>query len=127
MWEVRGQEDESNNSLDVAMFHRKSNLARKHSPLGYRIQYQPDPQNARQTIPQSMVWLDPTSVEEFVERMGTNDRIFQLIKKCPATEENIINDLGLSRGTVTGTLSRLKNAGKAYKKDNLWGLVNKYV
>ena len=107
VWEVRGQEDD--NILDIGLFHRKSNLSKKHTPLGYRILYKPDPNNPSQTIPDAMVWHNPTNVAEFVERMGTNQRVIELLKEHPATDKDIIDLLGISRGNWRVTKSRLKS------------------
>jgi len=118
VWEVRGQEDD--NLLDIALFHRKSNLARKHTPLGYRITYQPDPDNPRQTIPETMTWLNPNSVEEFVERMKTTDRILHYLTGIKASEEIIAEQLGLTLNNIKVALSRLKKKNLVVKVGDLW-------
>lgn len=118
VWEVRAQEDEPEDILDIALFHRKSNLSKKHPPLGYRIQYRLDPNNQNQTIPQSMSWLDPKSVEEFVERMKTTDRILHYLKGVRADEKTIAEELGLTVNNTRVSLFRLKTKNLVVKGDD---------
>ncbi len=114
VWEVRGQEDE--NSLDIALFHRKANLSKKSPPLGYRITYE-------NSLPVNITWHDPKSVAEFVERMGTNQRIIAFLKESPATEQEIQESLDITPVNCRVTMSRLKKKNIAIKVGDKWGLV----
>ena len=115
VWEVRGQEDEDNNLLDICLFHRKSNLAKKSKPIGFRISYSPDGT--------TIAWHDPRNVAEFVERMGTNQRVLSLLKEGYATEQEIQDGLGISAVNCRVTMSRLKKKTLVLKVGDEWGLV----
>ena len=115
VWECRGQEDED--TLDLAMFHRKANLSKKSKPLGYRITYS-DSGNM-------ITWHDPRSVAEFVERMGTNQRIFELLKEGYLSTEEITKALDISQANCRVALKRLKDKGLAIKAGDQWGLLHK--
>lgn len=115
VWEVKGQEDEG--ILDIALFHRKSNLSQKFAPQGYRITYKGD-------APVDVRWHNPKEVAEFVERMGTGDRILDLLKEGGLGIDAIIQTLDVSRNTIKVTLHRLKKKNLVVRlPDETWGLV----
>jgi hypothetical protein len=113
VWECRGQEDE--NSLDIALFHRKANLSRKSAPLGYKIGYKND-------LPVEINWHDPKNVVEFVERMSVNQRILNALKDGVKTTKELIVNLEVKENNISQATRRLKNAGKIMGDKNGWGL-----
>lgn len=115
VWEVRGQEDEEHDLLDICMFHRKSNLSKKSRPLGFRISYS--------TEGTTIVWHDPTSVAEFVERMGTNQRIIALLKSGQFTTREIEDNLGITPGNCRVSIHRLKTKNIIDEFNGKWGLL----
>lgn len=124
VWEVRGQEN--GDCLDVCMFHRKSNLSKKHTPLGYRITYKMV--NDIKSYPESMEWLDPKSVPEFLERMDANSRILQLLRTARVTGEKVtsealVTSLNIKRGAIDTAISRLRKANIITGNSKDWQLV----
>jgi len=116
VFECRGQEDDD--ILDIALLHRKFNLGSRVHPLGYRIHYN----NAGNTI----AWHDPKSVPEFVERMGNNRRILELLKDGPLPMKEITEILEITYQAANTSLNRLEKKQLILKLgDKQWGLVSK--
>lgn len=113
VFECRGQEDDD--ILDIALLHRKFNLGGRLKPIGYRIQY-----NGQGN---TIAWHDPGNVPEFVERMGTNRRILELLKEGPLPMKEITDELDLTYPAVTMALKRLVSKKQVIKLDDKqWGL-----
>jgi energy-coupling factor transporter ATP-binding protein EcfA2 len=112
VWECRGQEDE--NEISLALYHRKFNLGGKSRPLGYRISYS----DGGNTIE----WIDPTSVPEFVSRMSNTKQILELLKDGALTPTEISDQLDISIQATSMALKRLKNKNMVTKLDKQWGL-----
>ena len=102
VWEVKGQEDDD--SLDIALFHRKANLSRKFPPQGYRLSYKDD-------LPTDVRWHNPRDVAEFVERMSTNDRILDALKSGAMTTDALVEQLEVPRNNARVALHRLQKKG----------------
>jgi len=115
VWECRGQEDEDHNAFDIALFHRKSNLSKKSKPLGYRITYNEEGN--------TIEWLDPKSVPEFMERMSTNQRVLDALKKGKLSSQELIGQLDVKPNTVTVALKRLLKAQRITGDSKGWGLL----
>lgn len=117
VWEARGQEDDD--VLDIALFHRKSNLSRKFAPQGYRISYEND-------YPVDIRWHNPKDVAEFVDRMSTNDRILHLLADGAATMEQVAETLEIKPSHAKVTLYRLRKKDLVVRLgDGSWGLASK--
>ena len=103
VWESRVVEGDD--CLDVALFHRKSNLAKKSPPIGFQIHYKND-------LPVNVVWHDSSSVPEFIERMGTNQRVLQTLKHGKFSSVELSEELDIKRNIIDVAVSRLskKNA-----------------
>lgn len=115
VWEIQGQEDD--NTLDIALLHRKANLSRKFKPQGYRITYENE-------LPIDVTWHNPKDVVEFVERMSTNERILDYLKGGRVKMESICDALGIPKNTCKVSLFRLKQKARVIKfPDETWGLV----
>ena len=114
IWECRAVEDD--NTLDIALFHRKANLSKKSKPLGYRVTYEND-------LPTTIEWHDPTDVPEFVERMGTNQRIINLLKSGYHTTQQIEDELEITSVNCRVATKRLRDKGIIVKSGEEWGLV----
>jgi len=98
VWESRVVEGDD--CLDVALFHRKSNLARKSPPIGFQIHYEND-------LPVNVVWHDCSSVPEFIERMGTNQRVLQTLKHGKFSSVQLSEELDIKRSAIDVSVSRL--------------------
>jgi hypothetical protein len=117
VWEIQSQEEE--NTLNIALFHRKANMSKRFSPQGYQIEYQDD-------LPYQISWHNPKDVVEFVERMSTGDRILDLLREGKQEFTVICQTLDITPNTARVTLYRLKKKGLVVKLgEDTWGLATK--
>lgn len=115
VWEIRA--NEGDDTLDIALFHRKANLSKKFHDIGFRITYA-DTGNI-------VEWLDPKSVPEFLERMSVNQQILSALKHGKMTNDQLAEQIDTKRAYLVVALSRLKKSGKIIG-DYLtgWGLAS---
>jgi DNA-binding transcriptional ArsR family regulator len=117
VWEIQSQEEE--NTLNIALFHRKANMSKRFSPQGYQIEYQDD-------LPYQISWHNPKDVVEFVERMSTGDRILDLLREGKQEFTVICQTLDITPNTARVTLYRLKKKGLVVKLgEDTWGLATR--
>ena len=112
VFEARAHEE--GDTLEIALFHRKFNLGAKASALGYRINY-----NCNGN---TIEWYDPKNVPEFVERMGTNQRILQALKKGKLSTGELVELLEIKRASIDVAVGRLSKANKIIGDSKGWGL-----
>lgn len=113
VWEIRA--NEGDDSLDIALFHRKANLSKKFQDIGLRINYLKEGS--------TIEWLNPKSVPEFVERMSVNQQILSALKYGKVSTSELVEQLGIKRPSVDTALNRLKKASKIIgDSKNGWGL-----
>ena len=112
VWEVRGKETED--TLDIALYHTKSNLAKKSPPLGMRITYESESAKVS--------WLDPTSIPEFIERMSLQTQILEILKSGSMTPKDLLAELDTTENTLRKTLSIMKGKEKIIKVGDGYGL-----
>ncbi len=112
VWEIRANEDED--SLEVALFHRKANLSKRFQDIGFRINYM----EKGNTIE----WLNPKSVPEFVERMSTHQRVLSALKAGPLSTIDLIEQLELKRSSIDNAVSKLSRKGFVTGNSKSWSL-----
>lgn len=112
VWELRA--NEGDDCLDMALFHRKANLSKKYHDIGFRINYMPNGN--------SVEYLNPKSVPDFLERMSVNQRILELLKCGKLSTEQIVEQLEIKRSIVDTSISRLRKSGKVVGISSSWGL-----
>lgn len=117
VWEIRAIEGED--SLDVALFHRKANLSKKFQDIGFRINYT-DSGNV-------IEWLNPKSVPEFLERMSARKQILETLKHGKVSSKDLEEQLEIKPSTLRVNLMRLKKAGMITGDANGWGLSSKEI
>ena len=116
VFECRGQEEDD--ILDIALFHRKFNLGAKQKTLGYRINF-----NCQGN---TVEWLDPKNVPEFVARMSNTRQILELLKGGSKSVREIIDELEISMPIACMALKRLSDKKLVVKLDEKqWGLLDK--
>lgn len=114
VWEIQGEQDED--TLDMALTHKKANLSKKFPPQGYRILYKDD-------LPTRVQWHDPKETPEFVERMSNSDRILLLLREGSMTTENIAATLDITPNACKVSIHRLKKKGKVVAlPGGAWGV-----
>lgn len=122
VWEVKGQEDDG--VLDIALFHRKSNLSQKFGVQGYRITYDQDA--GGNSVPVDIRWHNPKDIAEFVERMSTNERILHLLREGRMTIETVADTLEIKPGSAKVSLYRLRKKDMVTRlPDETWGLLGR--
>lgn len=120
IWECRSEEED--NTLNVALFHRKANLSRKSAPLGYKIVFGGD---GNDTYPVDIQWHDPKTVADFVERMGTPERVLQCLKDggLKSTDDIFTELIDVKKNTLNQALTRLKKNKQIIGDKFGWGLL----
>lgn len=118
IWEVvkSTQQFEDADQIQVACFHRFSNYTAHHQPLGYRINYTP-----------TSIRLESceVSIADFLEKVGVNAQLFDLLKDGAKSVDNLMDETGLKRNTIVQGLNRLRKKNKAIKLPNgHWGLLS---
>ena len=116
VWEVKGEENED--TFDIGLFHRKSNLSKKSPPLAFRIAYE-------ENAPVGITWFDPKSVPEFVERMTTNQRILMALRRGKLSSAKLTELLEVKRNTIDAAIKRLQKANKIIGDSKEWMLLSK--
>ncbi len=112
VWEIRANEGED--SLDIALFHRKANLSKKFSDIGFRINYMKEGNTVE--------WLNPKSVPEFVERMSVNQQILSALKSGMLSSEQLAEQIDAKRTSIDTALFRLRKAKRIIGDSKGWGL-----
>ena len=113
VWEIRA--DEGNDTLDIALFHRKANLSKKFHDIGFRISYT-DAGNIVES-------LDPRSVPEFVRRMSVNKQILEALKHGKLSSQELVEQTDNKISDINVALSRLKKANQIIGDSKGWGLL----
>jgi len=117
VWEVRKNQDTDSSEMDIVLFHRKPPpFAGLHKSLGFKIVF--DNEAGVMNISPS----DPKRVAEFLEQMGTKQRILELLKEGSLTNDEIKDSLDISRSNTDQTLKRLKDKELIVKVGNKWGI-----
>ncbi len=116
IWEIVKTPDDEN-SIVVGLYHKKPPpFGKLHKPLGYKFTFN---EVDKET---SFEYHDPKSIEEFLERMGTNTRILELLKTGNKTPKEIKESLRLSESSCYVSLKRLKDKGLIIKRDDSYAL-----
>ncbi len=119
IWEVRKVQEAGEDELDLAFFHTKPPpFAQKHKPMGYCFHFEPD-----------KAWIesrDPKSVPEFMERMGNNTRILNLLKDGALEPKEIADTLSINPNSVRTSLKRLAGKSLVVKVGEKYGLQSNF-
>lgn len=117
VWEIRKVQEAGDNEIDLGLFNRKPPPFQKiHKPLGYKVRFEDT-----QTIVSPQ---EPKTVAEFIERMGTQDRIVALLRGGAMSAQEIMEQLEISRANVDQALKRIRDKGLIIPVgDKKWGLV----
>lgn len=117
IWEIRKVQDTGENEIDVALFHRKSTPFDKlYQALGFHITFTPDSMN--------IISQKATSVREFVNAMGTQERIKKLLSDEGAMSiTNIAKALELTESSIRMAISRLKKKNIIIKIGDDYGML----
>lgn len=106
VWELKTEQELGEESAILGLFHRKSNLTRKHLPIGLKVTHKQDGTSVRYEP------FDLTNAAELEKALPLPSRIRNLLDSdgIPRSSEQIAKELGLETklGSVKTTLSRHK-------------------
>ncbi len=114
IFELRKVQDEDADTIDIALFNTYCNLGKRQPPLGFQFAFSDDSITVGKR--------DARTVPEFVDRMGCDIRILQLLKSGDRAPMEIAKEINESIHTTVGTLSRLVNKGLVTKVNGQYGL-----
>lgn len=118
IWEMRKAAHEpDSNEMSIALFQKYANYDKLHSPIGFKIVWN---ENKSTTISRQSAM----SISEFIERMGTNTRILNILKSGSMSTQQIHAELpDLTESNIRRALSALKNKNKVVPLERgLYGL-----
>lgn len=116
IWELRKQQEEGEDTIDIALFHTYCNLSRRHPPMGYRLHYNESGLS---------ISSETITAPELVARFATGKRIQDILKAGPLTVKEIMETLELTRANADMCLKRLKDKGIIVRVGDKWGLAYK--
>jgi hypothetical protein len=118
IWQLTKKQEKGSNELDLCLKNTKSPPFRKsYADLGYHISFGEDAMTVKT--------CDPKSVSEFLETMGTQTRIIELLKDGPLKPTDIATQLELTENNVRVVLSNLKKSNEVIKINDGYGLAYK--
>jgi hypothetical protein len=100
-WNVQAADPDSNGSLRLAFFNRKSNLGRLASPASLSVDFTADD---RTIFRIAEIADDP----DFAEKMSIRQRIVHILRRGARTPEEIASSLDANVETVRRTIRRYK-------------------
>lgn len=116
VWEIKKVQSADDNDIEIGLFHRKPPpFSKLHKPLGFKFTFDND-----KTIINTQ---DPKTVGEFLQQMGTQQRIIELLKSGGMSPKEISENLEISPGDARVTLLRMKNKNLVTKIGENYGLV----
>lgn len=121
VWELKTEQEVGDNSAILGLFHRKSNLMRKHPPIGLQVTHNPEGTFIQYES------FDLTKTTELVTALPLPNQIRTLLEKdgLPRTSQQIADELGAKLGSVKTTLSNPRYKGFKWSligegKDSRW-------
>jgi DNA-binding transcriptional ArsR family regulator len=116
IWEIRKVQEADENEIRVGLFHTKpAPFQKKQRALGFRLSFN----NESLTVSP----IEAQSVPEFLQHLGTQRQIEELLKEGPQTTAEIMQNLELSRGAADMALKRLRGKKKVVRiEKDKWGL-----
>jgi hypothetical protein len=115
IWEVRKVQKTGEDTLDIAIYHRKANFSRLQQPMGFTFTF-----NGQQTY---VEYQDPKEVPEFRQHMDAGTQVLEQLREGPQTQTDLEAALESVTGpTIRQVLSRFKRKGLVTKRDKQWAL-----
>lgn len=107
VWELKTEQELGDDCAVLGLFHRKSNLTRKHLPIGLKVTHNEDGTYIRYEP------FDLAQTAELVDALPLANRIRNLLDSdgIPRTSQQIADDLGAKLGSVKTTLSNPRYKG----------------
>lgn len=126
-WYVNGQQDEGSDELNIGLFNRKSNTARRERPIGYNMTFQNDEKGDPLQITISR--QDVRDVEGQAELVVYSARIEYALRDGAMSTDQLSEVLSIKQTVVKNTLNRMARRNIVVPLDTmirgkarLWGL-----
>lgn len=102
VWELKTEQELGEQTAILGLFHRKSNLTRKHLPIGLKVTHKQDGTSIKYEP------FDLTKTAELINALPLPSRIRNFLDSdgTPRTSQQIADALGAKLGSVKTTLSR---------------------
>ena len=122
VWEIRKSQEQGSRELDIALFHRKPPpFHGLYKPLGFKISYRYSEEHDYDLM--EIKAKDPQTVGEFLEQMGTQTRILDLLSEGSMSVKDMAEQLDTSQNNISVSLNHLKKKNKVVKLEKgVWGL-----
>lgn len=114
VWELRQVQEVGEDEISLGLYHRKSNVARLHSPLGFKILFR---EGAYLVEKQ-----DLSEVPELQRGLSTQAQILQMLRHGSMKVGDLKEELDVTDNAIRLALQKLKRADKVVKVGNEWGL-----
>jgi len=114
IFELCKSESINDNEVDIALFHRSSNLTSLQKPMGFLINFN----GAGLSIERK-----PVDMQEFRARLSNSSRVLEVLKSGKLSVPEIATNANISRDAAQVALTRLKKKDKVIDLERgLWGL-----
>ncbi len=111
-------ESEDNSDVNVALFHRDSNLTRKNKPISFNFNFNHDVITVKR---------QPVDYGEFIDKVSAETKVVEALKADSCNREEIAAYTNLSETHVGKVLTILKKADKVVSLERgKWGLAITY-
>lgn len=115
IFELCKSQDVGEDEINVALFHRWSNLTRLQRPMGFRFSF-----NGAQTY----VEQQDVSVTEFKTKVSGRQILLESLKSGGKNAKELAEEMSWQEASVRVLLSKLKKAGKVISLgEKKWGLL----
>ena len=115
IFEVRKVQEVGDIEISVGLFHRKSNISRLHTPVGFKISFDTDAVVVKSE--------DVGTVGEFIALLSNSSRIYEVLKDGQRTIPEIANECEISQTVTKTTLYRMRSQGKVIRTGDKWGIL----
>lgn len=115
IWELRKEQGEGEDDIDIGMFHLAANMSRLYHPLGFHFSFSED----RTTV----ATQDTRSIAGLLERSSNTTRVYELLKDGALSTKDIVEELGIARNIADATIKRMRDRGIIVRVEDKWGLV----
>jgi len=113
IWEVKKAQELEEDSLSLALFHRKFNRGKPFKPLGFRFSFGED----------TLTVARQDAREDFLDSFPLSIRVLEALKGGSLTRAELMEELGETKpDTLSQILQRLKRRGQVNRVGDAWGL-----
>jgi hypothetical protein len=116
VWEIKKVQESDEDSIDIGLFHRKPPpFSKLQKPVGFKFTFDGD-----KTV---ITTESPKTVGEFLQQMGTQQRITELLREGAMSTKEIAEALEITEANTRVAVKRLKDKNKIVKMGDKFGLL----